>query len=184
MLRSTAGVALGYPVPPEKCCSCYRDVITSSIFALSTEKELQGLRLENMKTMFVSLVFLGAGYVVYYMFFHRWVPRNKRLSVRATFKSFQSTCTDIYIPHPIMGSHPASINPVSALFFVIGKQNVNHHIEQPCKCKCCMLYSGFTVVDCLNVRHIEWPHCMSSEKVVLEMPHFNEDWWGNRFVKS
>ncbi|KAI0208011.1 hypothetical protein LSAT2_007346 [Lamellibrachia satsuma] len=35
------------------------------------KKELQGLRLENMKTMFVSLVFLGAGYVVYYMFFHR-----------------------------------------------------------------------------------------------------------------
>ncbi|KAK2174895.1 hypothetical protein NP493_769g03039 [Ridgeia piscesae] len=34
------------------------------------KKDLQSLRLENMKTMFVSLIFLSAGYVVYYYFYH------------------------------------------------------------------------------------------------------------------
>lgn len=66
------------------------------------KKELQSLRLENMKTMFVSLVFLGAGYGVYYYFFHHWTPLDEQFFIQATSKKFQSAfsnmCTVILVP--------------------------------------------------------------------------------------
>jgi len=70
-----------------KYSSCQRKSYSVCFFCL-LEKDLQSLRLENMKTMFVSLIFLSAGYVVYYYFYHCWVLWDEHPLYKPHVKSF------------------------------------------------------------------------------------------------